>query len=450
MTERRWQPKATPVPEKYTITVANTWAAADTATVTINEKDLTLTVGSLVTTAQVATSISQMINGETFTDTTAAASITGDKVGEFSNITATVSGSVVTCTGGRLDTDGTQTHLRSRPFTLTATEVTAGTGTATAASTQVATGPHHWDNVDNWSGGAVPVDSDDVVFDDGSVSCLYSMGVPTAVSLATLKRRKSYTGKIGLANQNTDNPALPFYEYLTQYLTLGAVADAVTMVVTLESDGGRTFIDNGDAQATWNIRSKASSREIPEVPAILIKSTHVSCTLDLQAGDVGVAFYDGEAAALATIRVGYIDDQAGDAKLYLGDGVTTLTTTTQTGGTVQFDSALVTYNLQGGVLTVGDAGAPTVTTLNIDGGTCFYRGAGTMTTVNVGGGGTLDFRAGTKPVTVTNTNFYEGSAFYDPQGRVTHTNGIDLIRCNVAQLVAFEHVQHITITFSAV
>ena len=59
MTERRWACGLAPVPAKYTITVADTWAAADTATVTINEKDLTLTVGSLVTTTQAATSIKE-------------------------------------------------------------------------------------------------------------------------------------------------------------------------------------------------------------------------------------------------------------------------------------------------------------------------------------------------------------------------------------------------------
>jgi hypothetical protein len=449
MAERRWQPKATPVPEKYTVTVAGTWAAADTATVTINEKDLTLTVGSLVTTAQVATSIKEMINGDSFTDPTATATITGDKIGEFSNLTATVSGSVVTVTGGRLDTDGTQTHLRSRPFTLTATESTAGTGTATAAQVTAATGPHHVNNADNWSGGAVPVDSDDVVYDDGTVDCLYALSALTAVSLASFVRRGSYTGKIGLATLNQDNPALPFYEYLTQYLTLGDSGDAVTTTFTLESDGGRTFIDNGDGQAVFNVRSKGSGRENPNVPSILLKGTHASNTLDLQAGDVGVAFYDGEAAALATIRVSYLTDRVGDAKLVCGDGVT-LTTIVQTGGEVVIDSNVVTVTVETGQIQIGDRAAPTVTTLNLDGGTGLYRGGGTLTTLNVGAGGVIDFRAGTKPVTVTTANLYAGSSYYDIQGRVTHTNGIDLVRCRVSDLTAFEHVRHITATFSAI
>lgn len=452
MTERRWTPRATPKPEKYTITVANTWATNDTATITINEKDIVVTIGSLTTTAQVATTISQAINGDTFTDTTASATITGDKIGEFSNVTATVASAVVTVTGGRLDTDGTLTHLRSRPFTLTATENTAGSGTATAAQSQAADGPHHLNNVDNWSGGAVPVDSDDVVFDDGSVDLLYGLSALTAVSLASFTRRASYTGKIGLPSLNQDNPALPYYEYLAQYLELGASADAVTTTFTIESDGGRTYIDNGDAQAIFNVRSNSRGRdgERPGIPAILLKGTHTSNTVDVQSGSVGLAYIDGEAMAVATLRAGYLTDRVGDATVLCGDGVT-LTTIVQTGGFLLIDSNVVTVSVfDSAVIQVGDRGAPTVTTLNLDGGTALYRGAGTLTTLNVGANGIFDARAGVKPVTITNTNLYAQASYIDEQGRVTNTNGFDFVRCRISDLREFIHPRHITLTASAI
>ena len=57
------------------ITVANTWAAADTATITIDSVDFIITIGTLVTTTQVATTIYQALTGTTFTDPTASATI---------------------------------------------------------------------------------------------------------------------------------------------------------------------------------------------------------------------------------------------------------------------------------------------------------------------------------------------------------------------------------------
>ena len=453
MTERRWQPKATPIPEVWSITVADTWAADDTATITINEKDLVLTVGTDATTANVATAISEMINGDDQSGTgDHVFSLTGNLVGEFSNVTATVSGSVVTVTGGRLDTDGTQTHLRSRPFTLSAAEDTAGTGTATAAQVTAASGPHHVNDADNWSGGSVPVDSDDMVFDDGRVDCLYGLSALTAVSLASFTRRRSYTGRIGLPNENQDDTSKPYYEYLPQYLALGDVGDAVTTTFTLESDGGRTYIDNGDAQAIFNIRSdsRGPSGERNGIPAILIKGTHASNTVDVQSGSVGIAFIDGESAAVATLRVGYLSDRVGDSTVLCGDGVT-LTTIVQTGGFLLIDSNVVTVTVHDqGTIQVGDRGAPTVTTLNLDGGTALYRGAGTLTTLNVGQNGIFDLRPGTKPVTITNTNLHSGSSYHDPQGRGTNTNGFDFVRCRTSDLAVFEHVRHITLTASAI
>ena len=57
------------------ITVANTWTAGDTYTLTIDNIDFILTIGTLVTTAQVATTIYQALTGTAFTDTTASATI---------------------------------------------------------------------------------------------------------------------------------------------------------------------------------------------------------------------------------------------------------------------------------------------------------------------------------------------------------------------------------------
>src|SRR3970040_2704259 len=101
MANKRWLGRAGAVAEVNTITIALTWAAGDTITVTINAEDLLVTIGTLVTTAQVATTLKQAWEGETFTDTTATVrpSGGGPDFTEYSEITATVSGSVVTLAG---------------------------------------------------------------------------------------------------------------------------------------------------------------------------------------------------------------------------------------------------------------------------------------------------------------------------------------------------------------
>src|SRR4051812_9645855 len=117
MATPRWIGAALDVAQVDSITVALTWAANDTLTVTINGRDLVLTVGATTTTASIAQALLEMINGDTITGN-ATRSETGDNVPEFAGLTATLfSASVVYVTA---DTEGV-------PFTMTVTESTAGT-----------------------------------------------------------------------------------------------------------------------------------------------------------------------------------------------------------------------------------------------------------------------------------------------------------------------------------
>ena len=114
------------------ITVADTWAASDTVTLAIGSDSFVVTIGSLTTTAQVATTLKQAWENETLTDTAAAVLPTDGAQGFTipAEITATVASSVVTLTH---DSNG-------HKFTLVVTEVTAGDGTATEANTIGANG----------------------------------------------------------------------------------------------------------------------------------------------------------------------------------------------------------------------------------------------------------------------------------------------------------------------
>jgi len=126
----------TTVNQVDTVTIADTWAQNDTITLVIGSTTIVVTIGTLVTTAQVATTLQQAWENLALTD--ASASVTpasgGQENIETSAITATVSGSVVTFTN----------DVGGAAFTLTVTAATAGDGTATeatatAASAEVAT-----------------------------------------------------------------------------------------------------------------------------------------------------------------------------------------------------------------------------------------------------------------------------------------------------------------------
>jgi hypothetical protein len=457
-----WVGNAAAIKDVWTITVANTWATSDTATVTIDGIDLVITIGSLVTTAQVATTIKEAFNGPTLTDTTATVSPSGGGVSipQFAELTATVSGSVVTITA----------NTAGVPHTISATESTAGSGTATGAHAITATGPNYWDNADNWAAGSVPV-STDAVRIDRPVSILYGLD-QNAVTLASLTIGERFTGSsayIGLPFRNANG----YEEYRETYLKISATA------LTIRGASGRCKINVGTAQTAADIFTSGTANETGRA-AIQFLGTHASNVLNVFGGTVGVADNDGEAATVATLRVTggtvscgtgatlttvvktggtltvrssttTLTNNAGTLNIYGGtqtlvhhmvgtltvDGTTTITTLRQGGGTVTsgpnvtlttVDKFAGTLTAAAGIGTLTSQGTTTVqsgniTTANIEGGTFYYQGTGTITALNAQNC-TVDFSGTTAACTVTTyTRTGWPVTWKDLSSRVTVTNG---------------------------
>lgn len=437
----RWTGNALAVAQVTTITIADTWATGDDATVTINGKDATVTVGTDTTPANVALAIQEMLSGATQTGTGdhTFSPTDAQAIPEFREITATVASSVVTLTA---DTSG-------KSFTVTTSETTAGDGTVgTPSTTTAATGPNHFDNVDNWSTGSVPVDGDDIWFDSGSIACKYALD-QNGVTPTSINVTMGFTGTIGLPETNTDTSGFPYREYRDTYLKMGASADATNIAVNIGSGpgqgSGRIKIDNNTSQATVNVQSTGQTLEAG-VPTFLWKGTDSANVFNITKGDAGIAFFADDTATVATLRVGYQNNQLGDSEVECGGG-TTLTTLDVTGGTLTTRSNVTTASVNGGSLIHTDG---TMTTLNLDAGECIYRSNGTLTNLNVGSGGTIDYRQDMRARTVTNCQLNDGSGYRDPNGTVTHTNDIDLYRCSVSDLAVFEHAPHQTIGFSTI
>lgn len=418
MATRIWLGAAIAVPQKDTITVANTWAANDTVSLTINNKTIVITIGTLVTTAQVATTIQQVLAGDSLTDTSATYTALGTQVGEFAGLTATVSGSVVTVTGAG---DG-------RPFTLTVTESTAGSGTATRAGLITGTGPNYWTNVDNWSGNTVPVDADDIVFDRGSASLLYALA--TGIQPTSLTRKATYTGYIGLPKINTDDSQLPYDEYLEDALTFEDDGGATVTTITIEDDGGRTNIDLSDCSvATVNVRGN-SQRADSDVPSLLLQNSATTMVLNLQKGDVGVAFYAGETGHIATLRVGFLESVDSDSLLVCGSGVDLADAAIEiSGGEVTIDSATGsgTIDVNAGTLTILSGAHADI---DLDAGTLIYRSTGTITALKMGHGAAVDFTKDERTRTVSACDVHGLVSIDDRNKTVTWTAGIDFNHVN--------------------
>jgi hypothetical protein len=348
MATLNWVGTAVAVKDVWTITVANTWATSDTATVRINGLDLVVTIGSLVTTAQVATTIKQAFESETFTDTTASRlpSGGGTSIPEMSQITATVSGSTVILTA---DTAGVQ-------HTISVTETTAGSGSLSITNTTVATGPNYWDNVDNWDTGALPANSDDVYI-DRPVSIFSGLN-QSAVTLTSLTIGPNFgTSTIGLPSRNS----VGYEEYREEYLRISATS------VSVRCSSGRIRLNVGSAQTTCTVFSTGATATT-NLGAFQFLGSHASNTLRVIGGDVSVAGTEGETAVAATVT------QTGGT-LSCGTGVT-LTNVNKTSGTFSAASSTTTLRTLDGTTSVR---AGTHAAVTVGGGSFSAIGATTIT-----------------------------------------------------------------------
>jgi hypothetical protein len=396
-----WYGDASAVAKVDTLTVGGTIEAAGLFSLTIGNKTLSVTAGS--TDAEtVATNIVTAFN-----------LLTQTQAPEFYEITAAAdSGGAFTLTA----------KTPGKPFTVTQPTTEAGGGAADdqtfdIAHTVVNAGPNDASTAANYSGGALPTDSDVLVFENSASSVLYNLDALAAITLAELHIRQSYTGWIGLPRTNGSGTT-SYLEYRPQYLQVGATAWDIGLG---EGNGtGRVKLDFGAVQFAGSVYNGGSQVE-SYVPAVLLKGTHADNVLTVLKGTVGVAFFTGEVSTLSALNIGHISS-VGDSTVHLGDGVT-LTTVTKASGTLSVGSDMTALSQYDGTTTVRNAA--TIGT-GIVGGTIIDQSSGTWgaTAFTLLANGVYDHSRSLTPKTITNLNGYEGARFLDPYGVVTLTNGL--------------------------
>ena len=423
MATRTWLGNAIDIAQKNTVTIANTWATSDTATLTINGKSLVVTIGSLVTTAQVAPTIQQAVEGISFTDTTASVTPTDgkDDFPELAEYDATVSGSVVTLIG----------KVKGKPITLTAAYTTAGSGTATAAAVTAGTGRNDFANADNWSDETVPVTGGIIVFDSqgGSTSCLYNLAAGFAN--ATIFINKGFTGNIGLPNRH-GNLIGGYSEYRDTHLTFtGTVTANIGDGVGLLGDR----IKIKAATVTVNGYASGTSSTPSEPPIQIIAST--LATAHIRGGTIVFGHRDSDATV-----IGGTWNISGDADVTAGNGVDissgTALTIQQKGGSFLMDedidsyvsTQVVTYTQTGGIATINGSKLGNVT---LSGGSRFNwnttTGQHSGTVVYISDNAYLDFSSSTGSA-VNTIERYSNTSTIDDRNKAVSSLVIDNNRCS--------------------
>jgi len=402
----QWRGGATATAQVNTLTPSG-FSAADVVTLTINGKEIEVTATSGVASELVAllvTAVGQYDN----------------TIAEWSEVSASGTGALV-LTG---PTDG-------KPFTVSA--AITGAGSISNIATTSPTGPYHWDEANNWDTGAVPINSDDVYFQDSDIDCLYGLA-QSAVTLASLHIKASYTGKLGLQNWNGD-----YYEYRATMLAIGA-----TLCYIGEGEGSgsqRLKIDFGSVQTSVYV-TQTGTAEDSAAGAFSMAGTHASNALYVNRGTVGVAMNEPEQdSKLATLSIGYIESEETDSVVQCGAGMTQLTTITQNGGELIFASNVTTFTQRAGEAAV--EGTATVATADVN-GVFYYASSGTMTQAYVRSSGSLNFTRDLRAKTVTDCSIFGGGEINDRLRVVTWTNPIELDGCSISDCT-LELGTHITL-----
>lgn len=442
MAIKRWIGGAVAFADVWTITVAGTWASGDTVTISVGNKDLVITLGGAASTlvADIATEIKNAISAASNASpgTGFTWSHGGQQFREFTEFTATVLGAVVTITG----------VTAGVPIGLVVTEVTAGDGTATEANTVVATGPNHLDNADNYFGGVLPVDNDDLYIDTGAVSILYGLTYFRANNIdLNVYITGDWIGQLGLPAIRTITGG-EYAEYRQRYFQMrgGSKVLQVRPGVQGLTTQGALYIDLQD-QSTCDVQilARRGSTTSPSVFLCGSDTTTGHPEMVISAGTVHIEPDDAPSATSkyflpTNLRIGTPGSALSDCIVIIGKNARLSGGNAMfiNGGTVlsyaptKIGADEIIANVYGGSLelaAVGDEG-------NIEsslGSVVYLSGSGTVDQIK--SRGTLDFRRGTGTKIVTDLKVYAGSSLYNPNGSGT---GAHFVGCTLAQLAAHQ------------
>lgn len=306
------------------------------------------------------------------------------------------------------------------PFTVTGSS--NSTPTATVTHDIVATGPNFFDNAGNWSGGTAPVASDDLVFENSSVSCLYN--IVNTTNYGDLTISSSYTGEIGLPSTNASG----YREYRDRFLTLGDGGWDPTITIGQGQGGqsGRIQIDANDCTVTGRVYGSGSSPDGEY--AIILKGTDASSVVDVFGGNV--EFDDDGISALGTLRI-TPSGNITDTRVLCSDAVSAGNVTVG-GGRLEIRKAATSVSATNNaeVYIQGTATCPTVSARS--GARVFWNSsAGVTTSLTIYADGVFDASGSGSSKAIQACTLFAGASIVDPLGVLTYTTGFVTSGCSL-------------------
>jgi hypothetical protein len=437
----RWTGAAQDVRQVDTITVTGTWATGDTATLTINHKSLTVTVGAATSTSNVADILARAVDAASATEDlagTESRNFGGGEIGEFAELDASASGAVLTLSSA---TAGV-------PFTLTRSEATAGDGALGAVtSVTAATGKNWLDNPANWEGGAFPTAGDTARFDTGDVDVLYGLDeLRTQADNVDVTVTGDYTGQIGLPPTRAVGE-LEYVEYRPRYLQFYSTAQGANVTITEGALGlttqGSLRIE-GEGQAIGAITISGGRGAASAVPNIFVAGGDVG-TINITKGSVSLDPYEAEIAAGDSLQpdtqlaVGRSDNGATDCYVIVSDKFQfdAFDELAMRGGTLVLDGCNLTkatgspvFSIYGGTTQLNGTFGTGARVTTVHAGTLYVNG-GTHTKL-IAYKGTISFEQAQVDSTVTSAVLYAGATYSDPHAHAGSV--INLVGCDASEV----------------
>lgn len=362
-----------------TITIGST-TSGHTFVVTRNGKSVSYAAGSGETTATIAAALYALLNAST--------------IAEFAERTWAYPGTGADLTGTALEAG------------LPSTFTVGGTGTISINTTTASKGPSDASVVANWSTGALPANTNELLIARGA-SLLYGLeALSPPVALASVRVKASYAGAIGLPVMNE---AGGYVEDRTRGLP---VATGVPVEIGEGEGTGPSRVNLVQTGVADIVCIRTPSRTDSSTPVVNVSGAS-SGTLVVSESDVGVAADDDTlSATLTTVTVG------DGGLLTIGPGAT-IGTLNQTGGRVVNYGSVGQVNGTGGTfdhygtITTGIAAEPGPFKFN-------WRCGGTIPSATFRGQGpgqnapVLDCQLDPRDKVLTALSFTGGAALLDP------------------------------------
>lgn len=416
-----WSPNQAAIKQVETYTFTAPSSVGNTYTATINGKSVTYTSVSGDDAADAATGLFNLLNASDsiapeLTEIVFANPSDGvltatarDAGTPFANVTGGISSGLVLSTGNGLANGIATVHT-----------------TANKSPSDV-NDPQNWLRVDLATTPpnrtrALPQNGDDVVVANTAVPMLWNLDQLAAVQFNTYTRWQSFTGQIGLPENNPGGYAEWRATYFKFVGPQGSVpAGGLQMVLGYESGSGtgptRERYDVGSQQVTLTILSAGSSSDEYGVRFL---GVHTANTFRVIGASLGVAMLPGEKATLAS------SEAAEGAFVGIGEDVTWTSGSTLTlnNASAILSSAPSTLALTNGAsadIAVTDL---TWATITAQGGSRLrWIAGGTITNLTLATGSTFDKSSDSRGLTITNSTIDGDTCqVIDPLNAITFTN----------------------------